>query len=135
MNISEQHKTIDDFNGDWLDNIPLGEIEQMERDHEGGNISFSELSSLTSWLWTDDIKNAIVEHDKVEKVKIPRLQRSSLDLFKEIIFDNLKLIDNEIYGLHSAANLLAKTFDIDPYLSEIELGKLVKSKLKYKINN
>jgi hypothetical protein len=74
-------------------------------------------------------------HDEIESEKIPRLRETSLDVFKHTIFNNLKLIDNEIHGLHNTSKLLSKIFDIDPHLSEIELGKLIKNKLKYKIKS
>jgi hypothetical protein len=127
---------FDEFNFDPENNIyDKRELEDLERQSEG-RLPFKDVVYLTPWLWTNpEINEKIKQHDELENKKIPRLRYSSMDTFKDIIFDNIRIKNNKIYGFNNATKDLSDFFGIDDTLSKIELGKLIQNKLEYSIIN
>ena len=125
-----------EFNFDPENNIfDKRELEDLERQSEG-KLSFENLVSLTAWLMTNpEIIEKVKQHDELENKKIPRLRYSSIDAFKDIMLNNIRIKNKQIYGFDKATKNLSDFFGIDDTLSKIELGKLIKNKLKYLIIN
>ena len=124
------------FNFDPYNNIyDKHELEDLERQLEG-KLSFEQFAYLTPWLWRNgEINEKTIEHDNLESKKIPRLRYSSIGVFKDVIFKYIRIDNNNLTGFNKATDELAKIFRIDNILSKIELGKLIKDKLKFNILN
>ena len=136
LNKLNENIEFGDFKFDPKNNIfDKRELEDLDRQSEG-KLSFANVVSLAAWVMTNpEIIEKTKQHDELENKKIPRLRYSSIDAFKDIIFDNIRIKNNQIYGFDKATKKLSDFFSIDDTLSKIELGKLIQKKLNYSIIN
>jgi hypothetical protein len=136
LNKLNENIEFGDFKFDPKNNIfDKRELEDLERQAEG-KLSSGDVITLAAWLMNNpEIVEKNKQHDKSEDKKIPRLRYSSLDAFKDIIYDNIIIKNNQIYGFNKATKKLSDFFGIDNTLSKIELGKLIQKKLNYSIIN
>jgi hypothetical protein len=118
---------LDNLDDLWI-NMPKGEREELEREYEGGHLSFEEFASLTPWLWEHkEIKEACDAYDAM------RRRETALDIFKESIFSNVRKSGGTLSGIEGAAKSLSMKLGVDFDLAVIELARLVKKRLRYAI--
>ena len=127
---------FEEFNFNPENNInDKRELEDLGRQGEG-KLAFEYVAYLASWLFDNpEIDVANKRHDAVENQKIPRLRRSSLDAFKDIVYQNIRVKDGKLFGVTEAAKQLSNFFGVDDSLAQIELGKLAQKRLPYTIVN